>query len=226
MDWKRALAYVTGSVDEHLLARNRYLAEENRILRARIPGRLRLTDPERKGLALAARDLGRRALKEVATIVTPDTLLAWHRKLVARKFDSSRRPRGPGRPTVAAEIEALVIRFARENRTWGFRAVLKSAGVKSVMLPFRSPNLNAFAERWVRSVKEECLSKLILFGENSLRRAVDEFVTHYQGDRNHQGRDNLLLEPSSDDRVGVRDGPIRCRERLGGMLKFHHRRAG
>ncbi len=89
MDWKELLAYITGSVDEELLLRNEYVAAENRILRNQIKGRLRLTDGERKTLAEIGKKLGRNALEGVATIVTPDTILRWHRKLIAKKFDGS-----------------------------------------------------------------------------------------------------------------------------------------
>ena len=102
-----------------------------------------------------------------------------------------------------------------------FRATLKSGGIKPIQLPARSPNLNAFAERWVRSVKQECLSKLILFGEASLRRALVEFVEHFHSERNHQGKGNVLLFPSNDERHGRRRGSICCRERLGGLLKYY-----
>jgi hypothetical protein len=80
-----------------------------------------------------------------------------------------------------------------------FRTTLTSGGVKCIVLPARSPDLNAFAERWVRSVKEECLSKLILFGERALQRAIAEFIQHYHSERNHQGKGNVLLFPSSND---------------------------
>src|SRR5260370_13308042 len=80
-----------------------------------------------------------------------------------------------------------------------FRETLAAGGVKCLRLPARSPNLNAFAERWVRSVKEECLSKLILFGEGSLRRALTQFQEHYLSERNHQGKGNILLFPSADE---------------------------
>ena len=90
MDWKTMLAYITGSVDEDLLLRSEYLAAENRILRAQIKGRLKLTDGERRTLAEIGKKLGRKVLAEVATIVKPDTILAWDRRLVARKFDGSK----------------------------------------------------------------------------------------------------------------------------------------
>src|SRR5215467_785458 len=81
-----------------------------------------------------------------------------------------------------------------------FRATLAAGGIKAIQLPARSPNLNSHAERWVRSVKAECLSKLILFGEASLRRALTEFIDHFHAERNHQGKDNILLFPT--EKVG------------------------
>jgi putative transposase len=102
-----------------------------------------------------------------------------------------------------------------------FREILRSNGVRPLMLPPHSPNLNAFAERWVRSVKEECLAKVIPFGEPSLRRALNEFVDHYHGERNHQGKENKLLF----QRESIQSGPVHCRERLGGLLKYYVRAA-
>ena len=101
-----------------------------------------------------------------------------------------------------------------------FRATLAAGGIKPIQLPARSPNLNAYAERWVRSAKQECLSKRILFGEASLRRALTAFIDHYHQERNHQGKDNLLLFPIPVLEAGSR-GAICCRERLGGLLKYH-----
>ncbi len=298
MDWKHLLAYITGTVDQELLLRNEYLVTENRILRSQLTGRVRLSDGERKALAKIGYRLGKQALQDVTTIVKPDTILGWHRKLVAQKFDGSTQRQSPGRPKIDPELEALVVRMAQENRSWGydrivgalanlgltvsdqtvgnilkrygmppaperkttttwkefirthldvlvatdfftaevwtlgglvtyyvlffirlgtrgvhvagvtphpnqawmmqtarnltmeewgflvpgqylihdrdgkycpaFQQIIDAAGVKRVPLPPRSPNLNAYAERWVRSVKEECLSRLILFGEASL----------------------------------------------------------
>ena len=346
------LAYVTGSVDEELLRRNEYLVAENRILRAQIPGRLKLTDGERRTLAQIGKQLGCKALAEVANIVRPDTILAWHRRLVARKFDGSKKRTYPGRPPVDRDLEDLIVRLATENRDWGYDRIagalanlghevsdqtvgnilkrhdiptaperkktttwtefirshrdvlaatdffttevwtlrglvtyyvlffmhmatrrvhiagltpfpdacwmtqvarnltmadvgflvdhrylihdrdgkycpafydtITDGGVTPVRLPPRSPNLNAHAERWVRSVKDECLSKLILFGEPALRTALHAYVEHFHGERNHQGEDNLLLFPQED---GRHTGPVRCRERLGALLKFYHRAA-
>jgi putative transposase len=102
-----------------------------------------------------------------------------------------------------------------------FREVIEAGGVKPLALPPRSPNLNAYAERWVRSVKEECLAKLILLGEGSLRRALHHYEAHYHAERNHQGKDNRLLFPSSTPTVHTERDEIRCRERLGGLLKYY-----
>ena len=354
MDWKTLLAYITGSVDQALLLRNEYLVTENRILRNQITGRVRLTDGERTTLATIGKQLGKQALAEVASIVKPDTILAWHRKLVAQKFDGSSQRKAPGRPVIDPEVEALVVRMAWEHRSWGydrivgalanlgytisaqtvgnilkrhgippaperkttttwkefirthmdvlvatdfftaevwtlgglvtyyvlfflhlgsrqvhvvgmtphphqawmtqvarnvtmeqwgflssgqylmhdqdgkycpaFQRIIDTAGVTRVPLPPRSPNLNAYAERWVRSVKEECLSRLILFGEASLRHALTQYVDHFHHERNHQGKGNVLLfPPVSQDKAHA--GPLRCRERLGGLLKYYERDA-
>jgi putative transposase len=353
MDWVRLLPFVTGMVDQELLARNEYLAAENRILKARLKGRLKLSDAERATLGEIGHRLGRKILSEVASVAQPDTILAWYRKLVARKFDGSKARRSPGRPRIKREVEQLIVRMAKENRDWGydriagalanlgyevcdqtvgnvlqrhglppaperkrtttwsafirihlallagtdfftaevltlhglvtyyvlffihlesrrvdiagvtvhpderwmrqiarnmtmegygalrdcryllhdrdtkytqsFRAIIASGGVEPLVLPARSPNLNAYAERWVRSVKEECLSKGILFGERSLRRALSEYVEHFHAERNHQGRGNVLLFPRGTNIR--RDGPVRCRERLAGLLRYYHQEA-
>jgi transposase InsO family protein len=350
MDWKQLLAYITGSVDQELLLRNEYLVTENRLLRKQIPGRVRLSDGERKTLAEIGKQLGKQALQEVATIVTPDTILAWHRKLIAQKCDGSQQRLAPGRPKMDEELEALVVRMAQENRSWGydriagalahlgytisdqtvgnilkrhgippaperkktttwpefirthmdmlvatdfftaevwttaglvtyyvlffihlasrkvhvagmtphpdkrwmvqvarhvtmadwgclapgqylihdrdgkycpaFQHIIDEAGITRVPLPPRSPNLNAYAERWVRSVKEEALSRLILFGERSLQHALTEYVTHFHQERPHQGKGNVVLMPAPDH-VTKEGNPVRCRERLGGLLKYY-----
>jgi putative transposase len=353
MDWARILAFVTGLVDQELLARLEYLAAENRILKAQLKGRLRLSDAERAMLGEIGHRLGRRVLAEVANVARPDTVLGWYRKLVARKFDGSKARRGPGRPRITREVERLIVRMANENRDWGydrivgalanlgyevcdqtvgnvlrrhalppaperkrttswaafirmhlallagtdfftaevltlrglvtyyvlffihlesrrvdiagitdrpdepwmrqiarnvtmegcgtlrdcryllhdrdtkyaqsFRAIIASGQVEPLVLPARSPNLNAYAERWVRSVKEECLSKVVLLGERSLRRALAEYVEHYHAERNHQGKGNVLLFP--EGRNIRRDVPVQCRERAGGLLRYYHREA-
>jgi putative transposase len=352
--WARLLSFVTGLVNQELLLRNEYLAAENRILRAHLPARLRLSDAERSTLAEISKRVGRKALKDVARVAKPDTLLGWYRRLVARKFDGSHRRPYPGRPRISPEMEALVLRLARENRGWGydrivgalanlghqvsdqtvgnilrrhnlapapersrattwkefikshidtlagadfftvevltwrglvtyyvlffievgsrrvslggitrhpdscwmeqvarnatmqdtgylngcryllhdrdkkfcreFRETLAAGGVECTPIPARSPDLNAHAERWVRSIKEECLSKLILFGEKPLQRVVSNFLEHYHQERNHQGKGNLLLFPATVPESDSR-GAIRCRERLGGLLKYYSRAA-
>ena len=103
------------------------------------------------------------------------------------------------------------------------RSVLQQSGVEPVILPPRSPNLNSHLERFFGSLKSECLDRLILFGERSLRNACREYVSHYHGERNHQGLGNRLIEPSGG--TGTEPGPIECRERLGGMLRYYYREA-
>jgi transposase InsO family protein len=354
MDWKALLAYITGSVDQELLLRNAYLVTENRILRQQIKGRVQLTDAERRNLAEIGKQLGKKALEEVAHIVKPDTILGWHRTLVAQKFDGSKQRQTLGRLRIDQELEALVVRMAQENRSWGydriagalanlgytisdqtvgnilkrhglppaperkttttwkefirahmdvlvatdfftaevwtlgglvtyyvlfflhlgsrkiqvagvtpypneawmvqvarnvtmeewgflspgqylihdrdtkfcpaFQQIIDDAGVTRVPLPPRSPNLNAYAERWIRSVKDEALSRMILFGDASLRHVLNEYVDHYHQERNHQGKGNVLLFPSSS-LAGGDDGPMQRRERLGGLLKYYERKA-
>jgi transposase InsO family protein len=104
-----------------------------------------------------------------------------------------------------------------------FRDLLKGSGVEVVRLPPRSPNLNAYAERFVRSIKDECLHRMIFFGERSLRKATWEFAAHYHTERNHQGLNNRLIDP--DGREASASGSIECVQRLGGMLRFYHRTA-
>jgi len=107
--------------------------------------------------------------------------------------------------------------------TLAFRETLAAGGVQAVRLPARSPNLNAYAERFVRTIKESCLDRIILVGEASLRRAVREFADHYHHERNHQGLGNRLIVPLT--KQPHHEGSITCRERLGGMLKYYHRPA-
>ena len=104
-----------------------------------------------------------------------------------------------------------------------FRAMPQDSGTESLRLPARSPNLNAWAERFVRSTKDECLNKMIFFGERSLNRAIREYLVHYHGERNHQWLHNQLIEPADDVECNV--GQVRCRERLGSMLRHYYRQA-
>jgi transposase InsO family protein len=105
-----------------------------------------------------------------------------------------------------------------------FKQIIDNAGVKRLPLPPRSPWLNAFAERWVKSVKDEALSRMILFGETSLCHVLDEYLAHYHTERPHQGKDNVIPFPVPRS-AGVADAPIECRERLGGLLKYYNRMA-
>jgi transposase InsO family protein len=104
-----------------------------------------------------------------------------------------------------------------------FRDFLDREGVKPVRCPVRAPNCNAFAERFVRSIKDECLDRMILFGEASLRRALREYGAHYHSERNHQGIGNQLLQPVA--MANSTDETIQCRERLGGILNYYYRQA-
>ena len=105
-----------------------------------------------------------------------------------------------------------------------FRELIESGSVKPIRLPARSPNLNSYAERWVRSVKRECLSRLILFGESSLRRALQQYMLHYHEERNHQGKENRILFPSQT-KARRKEGAVRCQGRLGGLLRYYEREA-
>ena len=124
MYWARMLAYVTGKVEEELLLRIEYLAAENRILKAQIKGRLLLSEEEKTTLAEIAHRLGRKALEEVASTAQPSTILGWYRKLIANKFDGSRFRQRVGRPSVAEEIERLVVQMAKENTSWGYDRIV------------------------------------------------------------------------------------------------------
>jgi hypothetical protein len=118
--WARLLAYVTGLVNQRLLLQCEYLVAENRILRSHVSAKLRLSDPERCTLAEIGKRLGRKHLSEVASVAKPETILAWYRRLIARKFDGSKHRSYPGRPRVDAAVEALIVRMAQENSCWGY----------------------------------------------------------------------------------------------------------
>lgn len=124
MDWKRILGYISGSVNEELLLRIEYLVSENSILKGQIKGRILLSDAERKTLAQIGKRLGRKALEEIASIVKPETILGWHRQLIARQFDGSKNRTYPGRPRTDAELETLIVRMAQENRSWGYDRIV------------------------------------------------------------------------------------------------------
>jgi putative transposase len=343
------VAAVTGWLHHEQEAVIAYLVEENRTLRAQLRGRrLLLTDDQRRRLAVRGQRLGRARLREVATIVTPDTILRWHRQLIARKRTYAK---GQHRRTgVLAEIRRLVVRMAEENPLWGYtrirgalknvghrvgrstiarilktqgippvperptswqtflrahwgaiagadffttevwtwqglvtyytvfvmdlascrvqivgstrspndlfmrqlgrtltaadegvlvghrvlicdrdtmwsapvRARLREAGIYVVQTPFQAPNANAYAERFVRSIKHECLNRVIPCGERHLRRTIAEFVEHYHRERNHQGIENELIEGVPATTIV---GRIRRRPRLGGVLNCNDRAA-
>lgn len=349
------VAIVSGWVHRQQQEAIDYLITENRVLKeAHGPKRIMLTDDQRRRLVVKGKVLGRKRLEEVGTLFSPDTILRWHRTLVAGKWDyRDRRTKSPGRQPVSAEITELVLRMAKENPTWGydriqgalanlgheisdtfvgnllklhgiepaherkrqttwktflkahweqlfaidfttvkvwtkgglvtfylllviklssrrvhfagctpnphdvwmkqvaknltdpldgflspggyvlmdrdgkysaaFRHLLKSAEVHVLRLPARSPNLNAYSERFMRSLKEECVERLIFFGEGALRNAVREFLGHYHAERNHQGLDNRVIDASEE--VGRVAGKIECRQRLGGLLRYYYRDA-
>ena len=349
------IVMITGWLQRHQQQVIAYQLEENRVLKAH-PGsrRLRLTDPERRRLAALAHPLGRRRLKEIATLVAPDTLLRWFKRLIAAKFDGSTVRRPCGRPRVAEEVERLVVQMAADNPTWGYRrlhgalanlghhinkltvrnilrrhhlepapqrrkagmswtqflkrhwdvlaatdfftvevatwhglatyyvlvvmelatrrvqiagitphptgafmqqcarqltdpfdgfllgkryllhdrdtkftqafdGLLKASGVEPVVLPPRSPSLNAHCERFVRSIKEEALERMIMLGERSLDQVIHTYLIHYHRERNHQGLDNRLIAP--ERAIGGQTGHVVRRERLRGLLSYYYRGA-
>ena len=353
--WQFCLVILAGWVHRQQQEVIEYVRTENQVLKEKLgTKRVLLNDDQRRRLAVRGKILGRKTLEQIGTLFTPDTILRWHRTLVAKKWDySNRREKKLGRPPISDEVEQLVLRMARENPTWGFdriagavqnlgheisdesvgnilkahgvepagerkrqttwatfvkahwdvlasidfttievwttgglvtyyllfvmelktrrvhfaactstlgddfmkqvarnltdpfdgflldkkyilmdrddnfssafRTVLEVAGVEPVRLPPKSPNLNAHLERFHLSIKSECLSRMIFFGEHSLRKAVQEFLLHYHGERNHQGLGNKVIEPGAE--VGQTRGEIECRERLGGLLRYYHRKA-
>ena len=129
---------LSGWMNQHQQHVIHYLKEENRVLGKQIGNRrMRFSDDQRRRLAASAEALGRKPLQEIATIVTPETLLAWHRKLIAQKYDGSAN-RGPGRPRTAAEIAALVTRMATENRSWGYRRIQGALSNLGHLLAFKT----------------------------------------------------------------------------------------
>jgi hypothetical protein len=118
-----------------------------------------------------------------------------------------------------------MIRDRDTKFTSGFEMIFKSIGIEAVKLPARSPNLNAFAEQFIRSIKSECLDRMIFFGEASLRHAVTQYIEHHQTERPHQKIGNVI--PFPDQRIInlQRDGPIVCQEKIGGLLRSYHRKA-
>jgi putative transposase len=347
------LMVVSGWVHRHQLLVIEFVQAENRLLKDRLSGkRIRFNDAERALLARKAKSVGRKALLKLDTIVSPDTLMRWHRRLIAQKWNFAHR-RGPGRPGIMRHISELIVRMAQENPSWGyiriqgalanlshqvgrgtianvlkrngmepsparskrttwstflkahwkvlaasdfftvevwtprglvthyvlfvisvaervvyiagittrpdeawmrqaarnlideeggalsskryliidpdtkctqqFRRLLEQSGTEVIRLPPMSLNLNAYAERFVRSIKEECLRRMIFIGQASLRRAIGEYMAHYHEERNHQGLENTLIRSMS--RSAVNAAPIQRRGRLGGMLNYYYHAA-
>jgi len=137
--------------------------------------------------------------------------------------DASNRSQPDRRRRRLSNRERFLIHDRDPRFTEAFRETLGSADVQVVRLPARSPNLNAYAERFLRTIKESCLDRMMLVGEASLRRAVREFADHYHHERNHQGLGNQLIVPLAEQ--PNHEGHIACRERLGGLLKYYYRTA-
>ena len=205
MPWKRMLAYITGSVSEDLLRRIEYLPEENRVLRNQIQKRILLTDRERRTLAERAVALGR-LMADTVTIVKPETILKWHRRLVAQKFDGSRYRKRHGQPPTKAELEDLVVQLARENPPWGLRPNRRS--YSKSWPPHQRPNCGQYppAERsWgiTRATEEHYVGE---FHSPAPGHVVGNGFFHHR-DLDALGTDDLLcavLYPraKSSDRAG------------------------
>jgi len=331
-----------------------YLRTENAVLKEKLgKKRILLSDDQRRRLAVKGRILGRKRLQEFGTLFTPDTILRWHRQLIAAKWDYSSRKKKQGRPRIRQVIVDLTLRFARENPRWGydriqgelskigyqvcdstvanilkaygiepvpdrkrtgswatflkshwnvlaaidfttvevwtrgglvtfyllfvmelktrrvhfagcttspheawmkqmareltnhedgflngkrylimdrdtkfcesFRAFLSKEDVEPVRLPPRSPNMNAHLERFFGSLKTECLDRLILFGEKTMRNAVNQYLEHYHSERPHQGLGNRLIVPTKPSPSS--NAKIETNERLGGLLRSYRRAA-
>jgi len=161
-----ALACIAGWLNQHQQRTIDYLVEENRVLREQIGDRrLRFTDNQRRRLAVRAKEVGRSALSGIATIVTPETLLAWHRRLIASKYDGSDR-RKPGRPHLEAPIEELIVRMSQENRTWGYDRIpgaLQNLGYKvsatAIADVLRRHGIEPSAERRKKTTWKEFLNQ-------------------------------------------------------------------
>jgi len=344
------LMMLAGWLNRHQQDMIDYLKEENKILREKLgTKRLILTDEQRKKLAILAKNIGRKALSEICGVFSPDTLLKWHRMLVARKYDGS-KSRKFGRPQISEELRNLIIKIAKKNRGWGypriqgqlkylkfkvsvktianvlkkeglepqadrtrkttwaefvkshwqsltaidfftteiytlkgltrymvlvaidyatrkveiagivkqtyggwmnqmarnltdpfagflkkkkylihdrdplfteaFIEILKAGGIEPIKSMPLAPNFSPFVERFIRSIKSECLDRMLIFGERHLHYCIENYIQHYHCERAHQGIDNSIIDPLPQG-----DGKIVCRERLGGLLKFYKRAA-
>ncbi|RKY08504.1 MAG: hypothetical protein DRP56_04025 [Planctomycetota bacterium] len=353
--WTMLLVMMAGWLSRHQQQAIEYLKAENSILKDELlkatgKKRIFLNDSQKRRLAVLGRGLGRKLLGEICTMFSPATIMKWHFKLVAMKYDGSQHRKKYGRPQITDELRNLIIKIARANRDWGairiqgqlkylgykvcpktistimkkhglqpdpdykrqttwnefvqshmqslaaidffsvevytlrgltrymvlvvidyatrkveiagivehphgawmkqmaknltdpftgflkdkkylihdrdtlftkeFREILKSTGVKTLRTPPLSPNLNPFVERFIRSIKYECLRRMLIFGARHLDHLIQEYIAHYHGERAHQGLDNELIEPPPQG-----EGEIVCQERLGGLLKFYRRAA-
>jgi hypothetical protein len=213
------IAMVAGWIQRHQQQVITYLLAENRVLKAQLGDRrLRLTDTERRRLAALAHPLGRKRLQEIATLATPDTLLRWYRRLIAQKFDGSKRRPQVGRPPVAEEVEQLTVQMAEENPTWGYRriqAALANLGhainAITVRHILRRHHLEPAPQR--RKAGMSWAQFLTLHWD----------VLAYHRERNHQGLDNRRIAP--ERAVGGQTGRVVRRVRLGGLLSYDHREA-
>jgi hypothetical protein len=163
MDWARILAYITGTVDEELLLRNEYLAAENRILKSQLKTQLRLTDAERVTLAEIAHRLGRKALEDLASVVKPDTIMGWYRRLIARKYDGAKSRRYPGCPRIDGEIEQWVVRMAKENSDWGYDRIVGAMANLGYTLDFIRAHMSVLAGTDFFSVEVLTLRGLVTY---------------------------------------------------------------
>jgi hypothetical protein len=136
-------------------------------------------------------------------------------------------PPPPGNPSDRADGFLSGCRYLIHDRTSlfceGFGMILQAAGIESVRLPARAPNLNSIAERFARTIKESCLDQIILIGESSLHRATSEYILHYHGERNHQGLENKIIHPEFTP--FPTEGAVICRKRLGGLLRYYREAA-
>ncbi len=167
--------------------------------------------------------MARELLEATTVLFTPETILRWYHKLIAQQYNGSGNCKNPGRPRMSQEITVkniLLIHDCDPLHTEKFASILKAAGVEPVKLPSRSPNLNARAERLVRSVKEECLAHLILSSEERLRYVLAEYLQYYHHERIHQDL-SRIIQPQHEGN----QGEIICIQRLGGLLKSCHRKA-
>jgi transposase InsO family protein len=125
---------------------------------------------------------------------------------------------------LTSELDGPRIFLCDRDRKWSraVRQLLEDAGIQVVQTPFRAPNANAYAERFVRAVKEECLNRIIPLGERHFRHALREFLAHYHRERNHQGMGNALIDPAIE---GHGSGRVQRRKRLAGLLSYYHRAA-